>query len=197
MIVLGLTGRIASGKEEVAEYFIKKDFIYFSLSEEVRGEARERNIEITRSNLQDLGDMLREEEGLGVLVKRVKKKFREEYDFLVGGIRNTGEVEELRKFEGVKLISIDAPVKERYKRILSRKDQGDDKTYQGFLKTDERDFGENIKSGQQVGKCMEMADFKIINDSSLDDLYKKLDDIYEQMDLNQLNKGKLSVKNNL
>ena len=181
MIVLGLTGRIASGKEEVAEYFIEKDFRYLPLSEKVREEARERNIEITRSNLQDLGDMLRDEEGLGVLVKRVEKKFQEEYDFLVGGIRNTGEVEELRKFDGFKLISIDAPVKERYERILSRKDQGDDKTYQGFLKADQRDFGEDIEYGQQVGVCMEMADFKIINDSSLDDLYKKLDEIYKKI----------------
>lgn len=181
MIVLGLTGRIASGKEEVAEYFIKKDFIPFSLSEEVRKEARRRGIEITRSNLQDLGNVLRAEQGLGVLVRRVREEFQEEYDFVVGGIRNTGEISELKKFDRFKLISLDAPVKVRYKRILSRKNQGDGKTYEEFLKADQRDFGENIESGQQVEKCMEMADFKIINDSSLDNFYEKLDEIYEQI----------------
>ena len=49
-MIIGLTGKNASGKGEVASYLQKKGFIYYSLSDELREEAKEKNIEPTREN---------------------------------------------------------------------------------------------------------------------------------------------------
>ena len=175
-MLIGLTGRIASGKGIVADYFIEKGFRYFSLSQEVREEARRRGIEITRKNLQDLGNEIREKEGAAAWAKRIKKKIRPG-NYVIDGIRNPAEVKELLKLPDFKLISVDSPQEIRYKRVISRAKGSDKKTWEGFLEMDNRDFGENSESGQQVGRCMEMAEFKILNDSDLDNLYKKLNGI--------------------
>jgi len=55
-MIIGLTGTMASGKDAVADILKKKGFICLSLSDEVREEAKNRQIELTRENLQILGD---------------------------------------------------------------------------------------------------------------------------------------------
>mgnify|MGYP001614254230 CR=1 FL=1 len=49
-----------------------------------------------RCKLQDLGNKLREQEGLDVLAKRVISKITFT-DYIIDGIRNTAEVKKLRE----------------------------------------------------------------------------------------------------
>ncbi len=179
-MIIGITGSIACGKEAVSKYFIEKGFTHFFLSQSLREELKRKGMEITRKNLQDLGNELREEEGAGVLAKKILEKV-EEGDYIIDGIRNPSEVEEFRKNKDFILIAIDAPQKIRYERSIYRSKTSDASTWEEFLEMDKRDFGEEIESGQQVGKCMKMADFKIANDSNLEDLYDKLDNLWEKI----------------
>lgn len=179
-MIIGLTGRIASGKEAVSRFFIEKGFKHFFVSKELREELEKRGMEISRKNLQDLGDELRAKEGNGFLAKRMLEKL-DSGNFVIDGIRNPGEVDEFRKEKNFVLIAIDAPQKIRYERSISRSKTSDAKTWEEFLKMDERDLGEEIESGQQVGKCMAMADFKIYNDSDLDALNIKIKEIFEKI----------------
>jgi len=41
--------------------------------------------------------------------------------------------------------------------------------------------------GQQTGKCIELADFKIINNSGLEELKDKIENIWEEIKSKQLN----------
>jgi dephospho-CoA kinase len=123
----------------VAEILKKQHgFTFFSYSDILREEAKKRNIELTRKNLQDLGDQLRKEQGLGVLSKILIEKISSnpEKDYIVGNIRNPGEVEELRKKfrENFILIKIDAPEKIRFKRLIHRRRENDPQTYKEFVK---------------------------------------------------------------
>ena len=179
-MIIGITGSIACGKEAVSKFFIEKGFKHNFLSKELRKELGERGLKVSRKNLQDLGNELREKEGNGFLAKRMLEKLGVG-NFIIDGIRNPGEVEEFRKQKDFVLIAIDAPQRIRYERSISRSKTSDAKTWEEFLKMDKRDFGEEIKSGQQVKKCMEMADFKIINSSSLEDLYTKLSKLYSKI----------------
>jgi len=181
-MIIGLTGSISGGKGVVAEFLKEKGFSYFSLSNEVREEAKLKGIEFVREKLQDLGNELREKEGLGVLAKRVIKKINSEENIVIDGIRNPAEILELRKLPGFILISVDAPQKIRFERISKRARESDPRTWSEFLKVDNRDKGEGEKnSGQQVGKCMEIADEKLINDSSLEDLREKIEQLFEKL----------------
>jgi dephospho-CoA kinase len=182
-MITGLTGRIASGKGVIAEFLKEKGFEYFTLSNEVREEAKKRGIPIERKTLQDLGNLMREEEGLGVLIKRVIRKMEENKDYVIDGIRNTGEVEELRKAfkENFYLISTDADLELRWRNMQNRGKESDPKTFEGFLEIDKRDAGENLGNGQQVKKCMELADYHILNNSTLEDLYLKITEVYKKI----------------
>mgnify|MGYP001566146484 FL=1 len=80
------------------------------------------------------------------------------------------------------LISLDSPQKIRFERMLNRAKESDPKTWEGFLEIDERDFGDKTNElGQQVGKCMTLADFEILNEGTLEELNKKVEIIYSRI----------------
>ncbi len=177
-MIVGLTGRIASGKGQIVEFLKSKDFQYFTISQVVREEAAKKGIPIERKNLQDLGNEIRHNEGKNAWIKRLILKLDKSKNCIIDGIRNPGEIEELRKLDNFFLISVDAPQKVRFDRLLKRKKPSDPKTWEDFLEIDKRDFQEDDPLGQQVGKCMKQADFKIINDSDIDKLNKKIEEIF-------------------
>src|SRR3990167_1381864 len=137
-MLIGITGRIASGKGEVAEFFRKKGlFEYYTLSQVVRGEAAKINLLISRESLQDLGNLIRKYEGGGGWIKRLIKKLDLKKDNVIDGIRNPGEIKELRKIKNFLLISVDAPQKSRFERVLKRNKLSDPKEWNEFVKLDE------------------------------------------------------------
>jgi len=180
-MIIGITGRIAAGKETVTEFLRQKDFSYYTLSRILRDELEKQGIPITRKGLQDHGDLLRNKHGPGILMKIYLDKLNPEEYHIIDGIRNPGEVEELRKHNAV-LIGLDAPQKLRFERVLKRAKPSDPKTWEGFLEVDNRDFADSKDPlGQQVGKCMELADFLIVNDGDLEGSMKRIQEIWEQI----------------
>lgn len=180
--IIGIVGPLACGKGVVAEYFIKKyGYSSFSLSSIVHDELKKRGItEFTRTTLQDIGDDLRKQEGDGVLAKRAIQllKNRKHAKFIIEGIRNPGEVAYLRTIPGFFLIAVDAPQKVRFERVLKRAKPWDPKDWKTFQKVDGRDQGDNKNnSGQQVRKCMEMADIQVENNTHITTLHDVLSSV--------------------
>jgi dephospho-CoA kinase len=181
-MIIGLTGRIAAGKGVVKDYFMKLGFQYATFSDAVRKEAMTRGIEITREKLQDLGDEIRKKEGAGAWAKRLLADLDLNKNIVVDGIRNPGEISELRKHKDFFLISVDAPQKIRFNRVLSRAKPSDPKTWKDFLLIDERDFGDKTNLlGQQVGACMNLANFKIVNDNLMDHTLGQIQEIWNKI----------------
>lgn len=176
-MIFGVTGYLASGKDTVAEMLIGKGFSHYSLSDELRAILRERNVEITRENLQKIGNELREKYGSEYLAERVIKKA--EQPAVITSIRTVGEVE-LLKDRGMKLIFVDAPIEIRYKRITKRKREGEEVlSFEQFKAQEDFEKG-NKASSQQLHLVAEMADFTIINDRTLQELKNKVDNILEE-----------------
>lgn len=182
-MIIGLTGTLSSGKGIVAEFLKKKGFVYLSLSNELREIAKEKKIELTRENLQNLGNQLREEQGTGILAELAREKIKNQKytKAIIDGIRNPAEIIELRKIKNFFLISVDAPLGIRFNRIVERSRESDPKTWDDFLKVDARDQREENEKGQQVRKCMEQANFKLINDGSFVNTENKVVDLYEEI----------------
>ena len=177
-MILGLTGKNASGKGEVANYLKAKGFAYFSLSDELREEAREKDIEATRENMIKLGNQLRDEFGAEYLASKINNKIKknEKDNFVVDSIRNLGEIEELRKNKNFILVGVDAPVELRFKRVMERGRAGDAKSLEEFKELEERENLKN-KTGQQLDECLKDVDKLIINDGSLEELHDKVDQL--------------------
>ena len=65
---------------------------------------------------------------------------------------------------------------------VSTGQSSDPKIWEEFLKVDNRDFfDEHNPMGQRVGKCMELADFKIFNDGHLDKSMKQIEKIWGEI----------------
>lgn len=175
-MIIGVTGTKASGKGIVTEILKEKGFVYTSTSDQVRKEAVSRGISnYTISDLQDIGNDLREKFGSEELVKRCLKENEGNSNLVIDGIRNPGEIQEIKKQGGI-MISVDAPDELRFKRLLERKRESDPKTLEDFRKMEARDRGSKESStGQQVDKCIEMSDYSIINDSTLETLKTKIE----------------------
>ncbi|MEK6934324.1 MAG: AAA family ATPase [Nanoarchaeota archaeon] len=189
-MIIGLTGTMGSGKGTFSKYLKQKGFNYITISDLVREEARNKDLAIKREVLQNLGNLMREKHGNGYWAKKAIGRINEKENWIIDGIRNTGEVEEIKKLQSSVLIGIDAPEDLRLRRLEKRnklKDEGreaseDPKDKFGLIQIELRDRGfKEPTHGQQVLKCLDQADHKIINDSTLEEFYIKIEEILKKL----------------
>jgi len=180
-MIIGLTGTNGAGKGTIAKHLIKKGFAFHSLSDIIREETDKQGMEKNRDNLRYLGNKLREEGGEGVLaIKTIERiKQNKEENSVIDSIRNPVEVQEFRKEKDFILISVDAPVEMRYERIKNRKRVEDLVDFETFKAQEEAEMAGG-RGKQQIKKCMEMADYKIIHDKSREILWDKIDQIIKE-----------------
>ena len=177
-MILGLTGTIGSGKSEIVKYLKSKGFEHFVYSDILKEMARLRGMEITRENLQKLGTEIKEKSNnLGILSQKLLSKIKTD-KAVVDGIRNVDEIRELRKRKDVYIIGFNAPQRERYERLRKRNRDGDPKTFEEFKRLDNLENRGKTK-GQEINKCLKMADFLIINNGSLEQLKNNVDKILQ------------------
>ena len=175
-MIIGVTGPICSGIDSFGKILQEKGFKWISYSDILKEEAKKRKMDITRTNLQDLGDELRKKEGHGVLSKRIIEKMIAGEDYVVGNIRNPGEVEELRKLGDFVLVKLDAAQEIRFGRLMARGREGDPKNFADFMKIESRDLGISQKPhGQQHNAVFEMAEKVISNEGSEERLSREVD----------------------
>ncbi len=183
-MIIGLTGTLAAGKGTVAEFFKNKGFAYLSLSDELRNIVIQRGLNPTRQILNEFGCSLRKEKGKGILAELIKEKIiQNNYkNVVVDGLRNPAEVEVIKKLSNFFLIAVDAPARIRFERMKKRNRENDPKSWEDFLKLDEMDKGiDSDEFGPFVSKCIQEADFLVINSGSFDELEKKLENIYTKI----------------
>ena len=155
-MVIGLTGLMGSGKGEAVNILKKLGFRHVTLSSLIREEAGRRGVAETRDELVKIGNELRREGGAGVLAKLALEKVLEGGgDWVIDGIRNPAEIEELRKAPDSKIIGLAVSEELIVQRILSRKRDGDALSREDILKKIAREKGKGEpKDGQQVAKCI-------------------------------------------
>lgn len=186
-MIIGVTGPLCSGIDTFADILKKEHgFIWFSYSDILREEARKKGVELTRTNLQDLGDELRRSEGLGVLSKRIIEKLLPGKNYVCGNLRNPGEFEVMKNSLGNDfiLIKIEAPQKVRFERLLKRRREKDPSNFEDFVKMEERDLGiGQADYGQQHAAVFPLAEKTIVNDSTVEDLAKKARELVRELGL--------------
>jgi dCMP deaminase len=179
---LGFTGPNAAGKGEAIKYLVdKKKFISFSLSDIIRNEAKKRGLEPVRDNLIVIGNELRAKEGPDALAKMTSASIKNMPQAVVDSIRNPFEVAELKKtLKNFMLIGINADPKVRFERAVKRARPGDPLTLDEFKKKEEKENSTD-PNAQQLSKCFNMADIKIDNSGTPDELFKKIDKILSDL----------------
>jgi len=182
-MIIGLTSFLGAGKTIVGDYLVqKKGFAFYSLSDALREELTKRGQEITRERLQDVGNELRRKFGNDILAKRILEQIshaKKKNNYVIDSIRNPAEIEALKKNKDFTLWFIDAPVDVRFERVKQRQREKDPITFKDFKAAEERELKSKDSANQQLLRCREMADAVIMNDSSVEELYKKIEKLLE------------------
>ncbi|MBU0707552.1 AAA family ATPase [Patescibacteria group bacterium] len=181
-MIIGITGYFGAGKGTVADYLKANDFIYHSCSNILREENKKLGQEETIENLIALGNRLREEHGPGVLAKRLLEKIKDNKEELsiVDSLRHPDEINVLKETGDFVLISVDAPIDIRYERTQLRKRDDDKMTFEEFRKQEQFQLaGEGSQA--QLLNCVKMADYNLVNDGTIEDLQKKVDEIIDEI----------------
>jgi dCMP deaminase len=173
-MLIGLTGRNAAGKGEVARYLQRKSFYYFSLSDAIREEIRSRGEEPTRERLIVVGNELRQRHGAAVLAERILAKIEDDKHYIIDSIRNPAEVQSFRAAKHFKLIRVEAPAEVRFQRILRRQRESDPQTYEEFIALEDRE-AEGDATSQNLSKVESLADHSLVNDGAVEKLHVEVD----------------------
>jgi dephospho-CoA kinase len=174
--LIGLTGTNGAGKGEAAAYFRTKGYAVFSLSDVIREELERRGEPPSRDNLIRTGNELRERFGADILARRTVEKVGPGARAVIDSIRNSSEVAFLRRQAGFVLLAIDAPVELRFARAAARGRDESAPDLEAFKKKEalERRGGE---AAQQLETCMAAADRLIVNDGTLAEFRRRLEEI--------------------
>ena len=181
-MIIGITGTNAAGKGEAAKYLIEHhEFQSYSLSDVLREELATVGAEASRENLIEKGNRLREDEGPGVLARRIVDRIQRIPNYVtanivIDSIRNPSEVEELRKLPGFYLVVIDAPVEVRFERERARGRVGAAASLEQFIELENLERSTDPHK-QQLDTVMKMADRQISNHWILPALHREVERI--------------------
>lgn len=188
-MIVGIVGKIAAGKTTVAKFFEEKGFCRVSCSEPLIDlltykvssyswipELPERR-EPTRENLLEFGRYLKEKYRGDILVKLAIDKKRNCKNIVIDGVRSREEIEAIKRWGG-KMIYVEATPKTRFKRLMKRKASKDRdiKTFEDFMAIDEAE--EKLYHTEELKN---LADFVIVNEGSLKELKKKIEEIITEL----------------
>ncbi len=179
-IILGFVGELGAGKTAVCNYLKEKyEANSYRFSGPLRDVLNRIYLEQTRENMQKLSTILRENFGQDLLAKIMASDAQSDSGKIVtvDGVRRFPDIEHLKKLDGFYLIYVTADSKTRYERIIKRgQNPGEDQiSYEEFLESEKSEADRNITVvGQE-------ADYKIINNGTIDDLNNKVEELIKEI----------------
>ena len=177
MIIIGITGTLGAGKGTIVEYLVKeKGFVHFSVRGFITEEILRQGLPVNRDSMVLVANALRAMHSPSYIIDQLyEQALTTGKNCIIESIRTPGEVESLREKGNFLLFAVDADSMLRYDRIVMRNSETDRISFATFIKNEEREMQSNDPAKQNIGKCIEQADFVFYNNSSVDDLYKKLE----------------------
>lgn len=185
IVVIGVAGHPACGKDEVAKHLEKKGLKHISGGNLIRGEMEILGLKTDRDSVSKYIAKQRAKLGNHYPYEDLNKLVNGHT--VVSGLRNIAEHDAFKgKFgDRFHLIVADCPIKIRYDRAQSRKREGDLISFEEFQRQEENE--RNADSGShEVDRVIEKADIVLQNDGTLEDLYRKIDIFLKEKGIHEL-----------
>lgn len=137
-----------AGKSTIADGLKTKGFQIINMGDEVREEAKKRNLEPSGENLGKLMLELREKNGPGAVANLIEPKIQNSISevIIIDGIRSNAEIEVLKKIGKLKILSIHASTDTRFGYLTKRGRPDDPENKESFEKRDDRELGVGIST---------------------------------------------------
>ncbi|MCY0874124.1 MAG: AAA family ATPase [Acidianus infernus] len=170
MNIILITGMPGSGKTLFANILREKGFYVISMGDVLR-KRYEKEAKIGE-RMMDFAKRIREIYGEGVVARLSMEEITPTMSRIAfEGVRSLAEVDEFRRLGDPIIIAIHSPPSLRYQRMISRMRPDDSKNIEDLRR---RDLDE-IRLG--IGGVIALADYIIINDSTIDDFKKRAEEI--------------------
>jgi dephospho-CoA kinase len=175
---MGITGTNGAGKGTVVDYLIKKKgFKHFSASGLITEELIKKNRPVNRDNMILMGNELRAKNGANYLARELlRRASKENANSIIESIRTPGEVEELKKNNGI-LIAVEANQRLRYERNLKRGSTKDKVSFEEFVAQEKQEMVSDDPNKQNLSACKKAADYVIENNGTIDELNQKVKEL--------------------
>ena len=186
-MIIGITGTLGAGKSTVIDFLKEQGFNHYSVRVFLTQELEKRGLPNTRDNLVALGNELRQTYSPGYIVEQLyEQASKDGKDCIIESIRNVGEIEALQKKGPFRLLAIDADPRVRYERIAQRQHSTDAISFEKFMEDEQREMFSTDPFKQNLSRCIELADFTLTNNGTLDDFKNEVQKLYVKIKRNNL-----------
>ena len=179
MKVVSIVGMAGSGKSEVARTFEKNGFIRIRFGDVTDEEVRKRGLELNEQNERSVREALRKEYGMSAYARLNLSRIdlaRKQSDVVIDGLYSWEEYTLLKTYYGEDfyVVAVWASPRTRYARLNDRSNRS--LTPEEAANRDKAEV-ENINKGGPIV----MADFTIVNESSVENLEKEVKGVISKL----------------
>jgi dephospho-CoA kinase len=179
MLIIGITGTLGSGKGTIVDYLIReKEFLHFSVRAFISKEIIKRGMDVNRDSMVVVANDLRRLNSPSYITDCLyEEALSAGKNSIIESIRAPGEIYSLRQKGHFYLLAVDADPEIRYNRIKLRQSETDHIDYETFLKNENREMNSTDPNSQNLSKCIEVADFKLLNNGTIEQLNRQVEEI--------------------
>ena len=183
MLIIGITGTLGAGKGTIVDYLVQeKGFVHFSVRGFITEEITRQGLPVNRDSMVTVANKLRADNSPSYIIDQLyDQALLTGKNCIIESIRTPGEVKSLREKGNFVLFAVDADPMLRYDRIVMRNSETDRISFATFIANEEREMQSNDPAKQNIGKCIEQADQIFYNNSTVPDLYIRLETELEQL----------------
>lgn len=183
MIVIGITGTLGAGKGTIVDFLVhEKGFLHYSVRQFLIDEIVKRNLPVNRDSMTSVANNLRKDHSPSYITDELfKRALISGRNCVIESIRTPGEIESLRLNDKFYLIAIDANPDVRFQRIKLRQSETDQIDLPTFLSNEAREMDSADPNHQNLRRCIEMADFIFLNNGTVIELIKDIEQTLSQI----------------
>jgi dephospho-CoA kinase len=173
--IIAVIGMCGSGKSEAVKYFVEKGYQKIYFGDVVLNEIKSKQLEINEVSERKVREELRDRYGMGAMAMKSIDRIREYYlngNVVIESLYSWQEYKTIKNEFGdhFKLLTMYTTKTIRYKRLELRETRP--LTYNEAVSRDISEI-EHLDKGGPIA----FADYLVLNDATLDDLYKQLEKI--------------------
>jgi dephospho-CoA kinase len=179
MLIIGITGTLGSGKGAIVDFLVReKEFLHFSVRSFISEEIIRRGMTVNRDSMVLVANDLRKNNSPSYITDCLyEKAVFNGKNSVIESIRTPGEIYSLHQKGRFYLIAVDADPGIRYERIKQRHSETDHIDYETFLENEKREMDSTDPNAQNLSKCIQLADYKLWNSGTLEQLNRKVEGI--------------------